>query len=87
MGDLILLLLAIAAAFGGTWTWHMRRHPWRKCRRCTGTGRHDDTTMFKGTSGRCTCCNSTGRHVRLDTRWLMPDYARRLDRGERGRWA
>jgi hypothetical protein len=59
-----------AAAVTGAYCWSLVRHPWRRCLRCGGNGRHVDTTIWKGKFGRCTCCGGTGKHLRWGVRLL-----------------
>lgn len=91
-------LAGVGVAAVVAWRRSWVRHPWRNCRRCTaprakgqqrpasGSGRHTDTTVFKGKSGRCTCCQGRGQHVRLAVRVFQPGRARELAAGKRGRY-
>jgi|GEM_PF-1569519 DnaJ-class molecular chaperone len=41
-------------------------HPFRACRGCKGTGRHQGT-LFTYSHRQCTSCGGQGRHRRLGT--------------------
>jgi len=41
-------------------------HPFRSCRGCKGTGRHQGT-LFTYSHRQCTSCGGQGRHRRLGT--------------------
>jgi hypothetical protein len=79
------VVLAAAGVYGRS----LRRHPWRPCQRCKGRGEHVDTTVWKGTSGKCLCCANSGqkgKHVRLPVRVFQPGRARELRAGQRGKF-
>jgi hypothetical protein len=91
-------VLGVAGAGGALlWARSARRHPWRRCLRCStrrkgdpkpaaGSGRHVDRTLFKGTSGRCRCCQGRGQHPRVVVRVFQPGRARDLVNGKRGKY-
>lgn len=71
---------------GAAYWWSLRRHPWRPCRRCAGSGQHRDTRVWVGAHGRCTRCNDKRHFPRLGVRVLTPGRARALTMGDRGRY-
>lgn len=81
-----VVLAAGAGVVIGAYGWSLARHPWRNCRRCSGSGGHVDTTMWKGTYGRCTRCQGAKGFPRLGVRVLTPSRARELRAGKRGRF-
>ena len=85
MNGALAVILAVAAV-AAVWGWSMWRHPWRKCLRCGGSGLHADTSLFRGTAGRCRCCGGNKAHVRPDVRVLTPGRAARLRSGDPGRY-
>ena len=86
----VLVAAAVLAVPAGlVYARSLHRHPWRRCRRCNASGRHEDTTVFKGTSGRCVCCARSGNrgwHVRPGVRIFTPARARALAGGRTGRY-
>jgi hypothetical protein len=84
-----VVALVSGVVFGVVYKRSCDRHPWRKCLRCKGSGRHEDTTVFKGKSGRCRCCQSSGKHVRAGVRVFQPGRAKQLRAGgaRKDRWA
>ena len=82
MGTLILIGLAAAAVY-----WYsVRRHPYRKCPRGCRGGDHVDTTVFKGTFGRCLLCHGSGKRMRWGVRLLAPGTARAIRAGKKGKY-
>ena len=62
------LLLALAALIYGTaYAISIRRHPYRACRRCGGTGKHRGT-WFTTAFRACDWCGGAGRERRLFAR-------------------
>lgn len=57
-------VLALAAATLN-WLWHLRRHPYGKCRWCGGTGQNPGS--IRSRYGRCTHCTK-GERVRAGAR-------------------
>lgn len=89
--DGVLILVFGGLLLLACWSWSCRRHPWRRCLRCNGSGRHEDTsTPWRGTSGGCSCCARSGKsgwHVRPGVRILTPARARTLRNGGEDRFA
>lgn len=78
--------LAASAVTGSVYGWSLLRHPNRRCWRCGGSKRHDDTTVWRGTSGTCLVCRGKGRYPRWGTRIFMPRTARAIRRGGHGKY-
>ena len=81
MWQLILLGLAAAAVY----RYSLWRHPYRKCPRGCKGGDHVDTTVFRGTFGRCLLCHGSGKSIRLGVRLFTPGTAREIRAGRHGR--
>lgn len=78
-----LILIGLAAA--GAYRYSLWRRPHRKCPRGCKGGDNVDTTMFRGSFGRCWFCHGSGKRVRLGVRLLMPGTARDIRAGRHGR--
>src|SRR5690348_17866274 len=77
LAHLWLWLLPWAAAVGGTWVVRLRRHPWRPCRSCRGTGKNRGSEdRQRGDCPRCTTGRPgtrRGEELRFGARWARPD--------------
>ena len=59
MGVLIIIVVLIGIGYLVS----LRRHPWRACRACKGTGRQFGA-VWKGSHRLCTSCGGNGRRAR-----------------------
>jgi DnaJ-class molecular chaperone len=59
----------VAAALLGCYWISLRLHPYTKCGRCKGAGRHMGT-VFTGAWRNCSKCGGTGRRHRVGAQML-----------------
>jgi DnaJ-class molecular chaperone len=65
-----MLTVAALALTGAAWYYvSLRRHPWRPCRWCDGSGKNAGSTRRR--FGRCPKCGGTGRKDRLGVRLFL----------------
>ena len=70
MADFFGFAALVAGVAGGNWLWHLRRHPFGKCRWCKGTGQNKGSIRTR--YGRCTHC-AKGERVRFGARLVHPE--------------
>jgi hypothetical protein len=58
-----LVLIAAAIVAGLAYRASIRLHPYRNCRRCTGSGKHRGAVFTRGFRA-CDRCGGTGRQLR-----------------------
>ncbi len=58
---LVILILGVVIGLLIYWRIDLKRHPFRACRRCHGTGK----TRVLAIQWGCRCCKGSGKHLRL----------------------
>jgi hypothetical protein len=70
MGDALGFTALAAAVAGANWLWHLRRHPFGKCRWCGGRGQNPGSTRSR--FGTCRHCRGQPR-VRFGATLVHPE--------------
>ena len=72
---------ALLIIFGvSVWVWHVRRHPWVNCGKCSGSGKRR-TSILSDRFGNCPACGGGKKKLRLSARLAGYD----LDTGRKKR--
>lgn len=80
----VVIIAAVIIAFA-VYRYSIWRRPMRPCKRCGGSSRNTDTTLFRGASGRCWRCGGKGQLPRLGVRVLMPSTYQDIKDGQTGK--